>query len=298
MIAVHPEVRAALDAGDPVVALESTVITHGLPRPRNLETARMMETTVRDAGAVPAITAVIAGAIRVGLEPAELASLAERTDARKCSRRDLGLAGARGEWGGTTVAATLWIAARAGIRVFATGGIGGVHRGHPFDVSADIEEFGKSPVLVVCAGAKAILDIPLTLEALETRGVPVLGWRTPVFPAFYSTSAGRPVDGVCENVESVAAIARAHWDLGLQTGLLLAAPVPAEHAIDSDEIDDAITRALADADARGIHGKDVTPFLLERVASLTGERSLDANIALLKNNAHIAAQVAAALAGR
>jgi pseudouridine-5'-phosphate glycosidase len=292
---VHPDVQSALDAGRPVVALESTLITHGLPRPQNLEVALALETAVREAGAVPATIALLAGEISVGLTGEQLRYLAEAEGVRKCSRRDLPIAVGLGQDGATTVAGTMLVAHMAGIRVFATGGIGGVHRGHPFDVSADLTELGRTPVVVVCAGAKAILDLPLTLEVLETRGVPVIGYGTDQFPAFYTRSSGLPVDVRCDTPQAVAAIARARDALGLPGGMLVAVPVPAEAELPAADAERAIARALAEAEARGIQGKAVTPFLLDRVSELTGAASLRANVALLLNNARVASLIAAAL---
>ncbi|GAB4534906.1 MAG: pseudouridine-5'-phosphate glycosidase [Anaerolineae bacterium] len=294
-LVLHPEVQAALDAGQPVVALESTLITHGLPRPKNLEVARAMEATIRDAGAVPATIAILGGQITVGLTDEQLAYLASADQVRKCSRRDLPIAAGRGEDGATTVAGTMRVAHMAGIRVFATGGIGGVHRGHPFDVSADLLELGRTPVTVVCAGAKAILDLPLTLEVLETQGVPLIGYGVDEFPAFYSRSSGLPVDVRCDTPAEVAAIIQARDALGLPGGVLVAVPVPAGDELPSRQAEDAIARALADAEAQGITGKAVTPFLLARVSELTGQASLRANTALLLNNARVASAIAIAL---
>lgn len=295
-ITVAVAVATALSRGAPVVALESTVITHGLPWPANLETAQAMERVVREAGATPATVALLGGEIRVGLGDNELERLARQGGAaRKVSRRDLGLAVARGEDGGTTVAATMWAAHRAGIAVFATGGIGGVHRRHPFDVSADLPELARTPVLVVCAGAKAILDLPLTLEWLETHGVPVLGWQTDEFPAFYSRDSGLPVDGRVADAAEVAAFWRAQRRLGLG-GALLTVPVPQAFAEPSAEVERAIAEALDAADAAGVRGRAVTPFLLERVSTLTEGASQRANRALLENNARVAAEVATAMA--
>jgi pseudouridine-5'-phosphate glycosidase len=292
---IHPEVQAALDAGRPVVALESTLITHGLPRPHNLEVARVLEATVREAGAVPATIAILGGQITVGLTDEQLAYLAEAENVRKCSRRDLPIAVGRGEDGATTVAGTMILAHMAGIRVFATGGIGGVHRGHPFDVSADLLELGRTPVTVVCAGAKAILDLPLTLEVLETQGVAVIGYGTEEFPAFYARSSGLPIDVRCDTPLEVAAIVRAREDLNLTGGTLVAVPIPFGDELPAAEAEPAIATALAEAEAQGIKGKAVTPFLLARVSELTGEASLRANVALLLNNARVAAAIALAL---
>jgi pseudouridine-5'-phosphate glycosidase len=281
--------------GRPVVALESTLITHGLPRPKNLEVARALETEIREAGAVPATIAVLGGEITLGLTAEQLAYLAQAGNVRKCSRRDLPIAVGRKEDAATTVAGTMWVAHMAGIRVFATGGIGGVHRGHPFDVSADLLELGRTPVSVVCAGAKAILDLPLTLEVLETQGVPVIGYGTDEFPAFYTRSSGLPVDVRCDTPQEVVAIARARDALHLTAGLLVAVPIPLEEELPAAEAEAAIARALAEAEAQGVHGKAVTPFLLGRVSELTGQASLRANVALLLNNARVAAAIAAAL---
>lgn len=291
-VEIAPEIQETLAEGGPVVALESTLITHGLPRPHNLEVARGLEEAVRAAGAVPATIAILGGRIKAGLQPEELERLAHSDFVRKCSRRDLPLVVARSEDGATTVAGTMMVAHAAGIQVFATGGIGGVHRGHPHDVSADLMELARTPVTVVCAGAKAILDLPLTLEVLETHGVPVIGYQAADFPAFYSRSAGLPVDVRCDTPEDVARIIRARDELGLSAGLLVAAPVPEADALSREEIEDAIEQALADADQRGVRGKAVTPFLLSRVSELTGDASRRANIALLHNNARIAAEIA------
>lgn len=296
LLRFHPEVRDALAAGRPVVALESTLITHGLPYPVNQEVASGMEQAVRDAGAVPATIAVLKGQITVGITAEELAYLAQAKDVRKCSRRDFPIVLAQKGDGATTVAGTMIVAHLAGIRVFATGGIGGVHRGHPFDVSADLLELAQTPVAVVCAGAKAILDLPLTLEVLETHGVPVVGYRCANFPAFYTRDSGLPLDVRCDRPEDVAAILRARETLGFQTGTLIATPVPAEHELPAEVAEKAIAQALEEAEERGVRGKYVTPFLLARVSELTHEESRTANVALLQNNARVAAQIAGALA--
>ncbi len=288
------EVREARHRGLPMVALESTLITHGLPRPINLEMARRMERVVREGGAVPATIAILAGMVHVGLEPEQLEQLAAAEGVRKCSPRDLPLALARGEHGATTVASTMCLAHRSGIRVFATGGIGGVHRGHPFDVSADLEEMGRTPVTVVCSGAKAILDLPLTVEALETRGVPVIGYQCDEFPAFYSRSSGLPVDARCDRPEDIAEIMRARNRLELNAGLLVCAPVPPDAELPAAELEPVIQRALDEAEAAGIRGRAVTPFLLARVSRHTDARSQAANLALLENNARLAAAIACA----
>lgn len=289
-----PEVRAALEAGGPVVALESTLITHGFPYPANVETALAMEHAIRDEGGVPATIAVLDGQITVGLNAEQIERLAALGQAgvRKCSRRDLPVVVGLRQHGATTVAGTMIVAHMAGIEVFATGGIGGVHRGHPEDVSADLIELGRTPITVVCAGAKSILDLPLTLEVLETQGVPVLGYGTDTLPAFYSRSSGLPVDQRVDTPEQVAAIVAARRKLGLQHGTLVTVPVPEEDALPADEAERAIAEATRLADEAGIHGKAVTPFVLAKVLELTGGRSQRANIAALVNNARVAAQIA------
>jgi pseudouridine-5'-phosphate glycosidase len=288
---LSPEVRKASQDSRPIVALESTVITHGLPRPQNLQLAHDLESIVRREGAVPATIAIFDGRICVGLETEELERLAADQLARKLSTRDLAPAIADQASGGTTVAATLRIAAMADIRVFATGGIGGVHRGSQWDVSADLAELATQRVLLVCAGAKAILDLPATLEQLETLGVPVVGYQTNNFPAFYSIESGLPTSARADSPQQAAAIARAHWELG-GGGLMLAAPPPAESALPRAEVEAWIAKALKEAEDQNIHGQAVSPFLLQRVSELSGGRSLIANLALLKNNAMVAAQVA------
>lgn len=295
LLKLHPDVASALAAGRPVVALESTLITHGLPYPINLEVARAMEETVRENGATPATIAVLQGQITVGLTSEQLAYLAQATNVRKCSRRDFPIVLAQKGDGATTVAGTMIVAHLAGIKIFATGGIGGVHRGHPFDVSADLLELAHTPVAVVCAGAKAILDLPLTLEVLETHGVPVVGYGCAEFPAFYSRSSGLPLDVRGDTVEEIAAMIRAREQLGFRTGMLVTNPIPAADELPAEIAEAAIQQALQEADAQGIRGKETTPFLLARVSELTGDRSRAANIALLKNNARVAAQVAKAL---
>jgi pseudouridine-5'-phosphate glycosidase len=294
----HPEVKAALAEGRPVVALESTLITHGFAYPTNLETARAMEAAVRGEGAVPATIAILGGQITVGLADDELEYLGTRPRqaVRKCSRRDLPIAVGRGEDAATTVAGTMVVAHKSGIEVFATGGIGGVHRGHPFDVSADLIELGRTPVTVVCSGAKSILDLPLTLEVLETQGVPIIGYGTDTLPAFYSRSSGLPIDVRVEGAEDVAAIVRARRALGLTHATLVAVPVPAEEALSREEAEAAIEEAIRQADAAGITGKALTPFVLARIVELTAGRSQRANVALLVNNTRVAARIACALA--
>jgi len=299
LLQLAPEVAQALAAGRPVVALESTLIGHGLPWPRNLETARRLERTVRRAGAVPATVAILDGELVVGLDGAGLERIA-RAGPRvvKVSRRDLAWVVARRLDGATTVAGTMMIAAAAGIGVFATGGIGGVHRGAgtSFDVSADLEELARSPVAVVCAGAKSILDLGATLEALETRGVPVIGYRTGRFPAFYVRASEHPLEHRAGDVRDLAAVVRSHRRLGLAGGLVIANPIPQEHALDPEPVAAAIERALADAARDGVAGKALTPYLLRRLEELTGGATLDANAALVEANARLAAELAVALA--
>jgi len=299
-IHISREVTDALAAHRPVVALESTLITHGIPWPANAETALAMEQAVRDSGAVPATIAVLAGTITVGVSPDDITRLAAREFAsvRKCSRRDLPVAVARKEDASTTVAATMIVAHRAGVRVFATGGIGGVHRGAPFDVSADLIELGRTPVAVVCAGAKAILDLPATLEVLETQGVPVVGLGTDTLPGFYSRSSGLPIDVRVESPAEAAAIVDASHRLGAQHGVLIVVPVPEDAAFPAVQAEQAIRQATIDAEARGVHGKALTPFLLERVAELTGGGTRNANIALLVNSARTGGLIARELCAR
>ena len=282
--------------GAPIVALESAVITHGLPRPTNHELARDVEADVRAEGAQPATVALLDGRIKVGLEPEQLERLANLDNTRKISPRDFGIALANGLSGGTTVAATLHVAHQAGIQVFATGGIGGVHRGSTFDVSADLPQLGKSPLVVVCAGAKSILDLPATREVLETQGVPVIGYQTDDFPAFYTRSSGLPVDYRVDTPEEVAALATESWNAGIHSAVLLVVPPPAETALPETQMEEAVLAAIAKAEELGIHGAATTPFLLQRVSEITKGDSLVANLALLRNNAKVAAQVAVALA--
>ncbi|MEM9062196.1 MAG: pseudouridine-5'-phosphate glycosidase [Pseudomonadota bacterium] len=292
------QVANALSNGEPVVALESTIITHGLPGPYNLETARAVEAIVRECGAVPATIAVIDGVIRVGLDDATLVHLAGAENVLKLSRADMAAAVVDGATGSTTVAATMIAARLAGIETFATGGIGGVHRGAElsFDVSADLHELAQTPVTVVAAGAKAILDIPKTLEVLETLGVPVIGYRTDEFPAFWSRSSGLAVPIRMERASDIARSHRLRAAMGLAGGQLVANPIAAEAEIAASGLTPAIETALSQAEATGVKGKDVTPFLLERVLEATGGRSLEANVALVKNNAAVAAQIATSLA--
>jgi len=298
-LTIKPSVKAAVEAGEAVVALESTVITHGLPYPQNVETAVLMETAVREGGALPATIGIIGGEIIVGLSEEQmdyLGKLAGGDSVRKCSRRDLPLVIAAKEDGSTTVAGTMIIADLAGISLFATGGIGGVHRGHPFDVSADLLELGRTPVTVVSSGAKSILDLPATLEVLETQGVTILGYGTDEMPAFYSRSCGLPIDRRVETPDEVAAIIQARRALNYDSGMLVTVPVPHEEAMPFDEAEAAIARATREADEQGIYGPASTPWLLRRVVELTDGRSLNANVALLRNNGYIAGQIATAVA--
>jgi len=296
MLDIATEVSAALDANKPVVALESTIISHGMPYPRNVETAMAVEAALRDGGAIPATIAVLDGKLKVGLSPDEIQSLGQLgLDAIKCSRRDLPFVVARRMNGATTVAATMIIAAMAGIRVFATGGIGGVHRGveETMDVSADLEELANTNVAVVCAGVKSILDIGRTLEYLETKGVPVIGYQTDNLPAFYSRDSGFPVDYRVDTAEEIAAAIKAKWAMKLNGGLLIGVPLPEEHAMPKEEIDSVIVDAIAEMQQQGISGKETTPYLLGSIVERTGGKSLDTNIQLILNNARVAAEIAA-----
>lgn len=294
---VNPEVAAAVAEGRPVVALESTIISHGMPYPQNVETALNVERIIRENGAVPATIAIIGGRLKAGLTPQEIEYFGKKgTEIHKASRRDLAVLCAKGEDGATTVTTTMMIAHMAGISIFATGGIGGVHRGAEttMDISADLEELGQTPVMVVCAGAKSILDLGLTLEYLETKGVPVIGYGTEELPAFYTRQSGFGVDYRVDSPEELAAIFNASRELGLRGGMLVTNPIPEEYAMPLDTINAAIDQAIAECNAQGIHGKQTTPFLLARVAELTGGDSLASNIRLVYNNAKLAAQTAAA----
>ena len=294
---ISPEVREALDSGKPVVALESTIISHGMPYPRNVETALNVEKIIRENGAVPATIAIIGGRLKCGLTPDEIEYFGKKgREIAKASRRDIAALCARGEDGATTVTTTMMIAHMAGVRFFATGGIGGVHRGAEttMDISADLEELANTPVAVICAGAKAILDLGLTLEYLETHGVPVIGYGTKELPAFYSRHSGFQVDYRCDTPEEIAAIFYAQEQMGLKGGMLVTNPIPEEYAMDDQVINAAIDQAVAESVAQGVKGKEITPFLLARVAELTGGDSLDSNIRLVYNNAMLAAKIAGA----
>lgn len=290
------EVQAALEQKQPLVGLETAVVTHGLPYPTNVELAKAMENVVRQEGAVPATVGVLGGKAQVGLREEDLLLLAQDREAIKVSRRDFARAAARKLNGGTTVAGTITILHLAGIRVFATGGIGGVHRDARYDISADLYTLAETPVLTVCSGAKSILDLPATLETLETLSVPVVGYQTSLFPAFYSRSSGLSVDVSVEDPEEAAALAKAHWDLDQKSAVLLTVPPPLGDALPEGEMQEAVDIALQEAAAHGIHGQAVTPYLLKRVSELTGKASLTANLGLLLNNARVAARTAVQLA--
>jgi pseudouridine-5'-phosphate glycosidase len=289
---ILPEVAQALEGGKPVVALESTVITHGLPFPQNAQLAADLQAAVRQGGCIPATIAILDGEICVGLDDGQLGDLAQAKGMLKISSRDIATAVAQHRSGGTTVAGTLAVAASVGIKVFATGGIGGVHRAAPFDVSADLGQLARSPLVVVCAGAKAILDIPATLEVLETNGIPVVGYRTDEFPAFYSLSSGLRVGARADTPEAVASLAATHWGLGFTSAVLLAVPPPSNVAIAREQIESVIQNAMQEVLQKGVHGQSVTPYLLRRVSELTGGDSLKANLGLLINNARVAAEIA------
>jgi len=289
---VNPEIQQALADEQPIVALESALITHGFAYPANLDITRRMAAAIRQAGAAPAVIGVWHGVPTVGLSDAQIEALAADETAVKVSVRDLSLASVRGFHGGTTVAATSLLAHRAGICVFATGGIGGVHRGHPEDVSADLPVLASTPIIVVCAGAKSILDLPRTLEYLETWGVPVLGWRTGEFPAFYSRASGLVVDQCVEDGVQVAEVFRSQRALSLPQGVLVGVPVPAADEVPADEVEPLIAQAVAEADVQGIIGKAITPFILARMVALSDARTKHANESLLLNNARVAAEIA------
>lgn len=294
---ISPEVKKAVEENKAVVALESTIISHGMPYPKNVETALMVEQIVRDNGAIPATIAIINGKLKAGLTKDEIEYLGKSHDVVKASRRDIPFIVAKGLNGATTVASTMIIANLAGIKVFATGGIGGVHRGaqETFDISADLQELSKTNVAVVCAGAKSILDIGLTLEYLETQGVPVVGFRTDELPAFYTSKSGFGVDYRVDSPEELADALKVKWDLGLKGGIIIANPIPSEYEMDFNIINNAINAALEEANSMGIKGKDSTPFLLAKVKELTDGASLDSNIQLVYNNAKIGAQIAVEL---
>ena len=294
---IHPEVAEAIRAGKPVVALESTIISHGMPYPQNVETALAVEKIIRDNGAVPATIAIIGGRVKAGLSAEEIEYFGKKGQAiHKASRRDLAVLCSKGEDGATTVATTMIIAHMAGIKIFATGGIGGVHRGAEttMDISADLEELGQTPVMVVCAGAKSILDLGLTLEYLETKGVPVIGYGTEELPAFYTRQSGFRVDYRIDTPAELAAAFKAGHEMGLKSGMLVTNPIPEEFSMPKEVIDKAIDQAIDECNANGIHGKETTPFLLDKIQKLTGGDSLKSNIQLVFNNAKVAAQTAVA----
>jgi pseudouridylate synthase len=295
MIKISPEVLQAINQRKPIVALESTVITHGLPYPENQKLAFDMENEVRNHGAIPAMIAALHGEILVGVSPDQLKTLVMEKDVIKISVRDISEAITKQISGGTTVAATLFLGNQAGLQVFATGGIGGVHRGAMYDISADLPQLAHTPMVVVCAGAKAILDLPATLEVLETLGVPVVGYKTDEFPAFFSQSSSLPVSTRVESAEEAAEFARVHWGLGMKSAVLVVQPLAEDLAIPMDEIQVAIDQAVDEAGLKGIHGQKVTPYLLSRVSELTGRKSLEANLALLISNAALAAKISRAL---
>jgi pseudouridine-5'-phosphate glycosidase len=298
LLVLSEEVAQALRRRKPVVALETTLVTHGLPHPQGFDAALELEAIVRMGGAVPATVGILDGAVRVGITRAELERLAIARDVAKVNLCNLAAVVASNTPGSTTVAATMFVAAETGIRVFATGGIGGVHRDatQSGDVSADLTALGRFPVAVVCAGAKAILDLPRTVEMLETLGVPVLGFGTDEFPAFYRRSSGQRVDRRCDAVDDLAGVVRAHWALGLTTGVLIANPIPEADELPRAAYEQALEGALAEAAERGLRGREVTPFLLDRLRELTGGATVKANLALLRNNARVAAELARALA--
>jgi pseudouridine-5'-phosphate glycosidase len=296
---IHSSISYAVKHNFPVVALESTVITHGLPYPENEQLALAVEEEIRSLGAVPATIALLDGFIHIGLDQEQIHVLANpdpSVEKRKVSRKDFGVSLVKGIVGGTTVAATMAVANMVNIRVFATGGIGGVHRGHPMDISADLPELSHTPVLVVCSGAKAILNLPDTLEFLETWGVPVIGFQTNELPAFYSRESGLPVDHNAQTPVEISRIASAHWALGMKSGVLVGNPPPPDVAIPADVVEGWITTALKEAEEQGVSRASVTPFLLARVSDLSGGKSMQTNIALLKNNARLAANIAKVLA--
>jgi pseudouridine-5'-phosphate glycosidase len=295
MLHIAADVAAAIDANRPVIALESTVIAHGLPRPINLETAQRLENIVREGGAIPATTAVIDGKLCVGLNEEQIRFLAEDTNIRKISTRDIPIAVAKSWNGATTVAATSWIAHRAGIKVFATGGIGGVHRGSLPDISADLPELARTPIIVVCSGAKIVLDLPATREWLETHAVTVIGYQCDEMPAFYSRSSNLPVAARADSARDVAEIFRAQQDLNLSSALLVTVPVPEESEVPAEQLQSVLDEALAEAERNGVGGRELTPFLLSQMAQRSAGATLRANVALLENNARVAAEISNAV---
>ena len=295
-LSVTPEIRDAIDAGKPVVALESTILSHGMPYPQNVEFAHKVEEIVRGEGAIPATTAIIGGKLKVGLTSEELEIMCKAENVGKVSRRDVATYLATGQTGATTVATTMMIASVAGIRFFATGGIGGVHRGaeKTMDISADLQELANTPVCVICAGAKSLLDLGLTLEYLETMGVPVLGLRTDELPAFYCRTSGFRLDYNCEDEATVARIMKTKWELGLKGGAIVGNPIPEQYALDYDEMEKVIVRAIDLANEQGVHGKALTPFLLSHIKDMTDGVSFASNLQLAYNNAKAASRIAVA----
>ncbi len=295
---IQPEIAEAIAAGKPVVALESTILSHGMPFPENMEFAHNVEKIIRAEGAIPATTAIIGGKLKVGLSSDELDLMCKADNVGKVSRRDVAVYLATGKTGATTVATTMLIASLAGIRVFATGGIGGVHRGaeHSMDISADLQELANTPVAVVCAGAKMILDLGLTLEYLETQGVPVLGYQTDEFPSFYCRTSGFKLDFRADTPEMIAKIMKAKWEVGLKGGMVIGNPIPEEYALDYDYMSGIINEALKKAEEKGVRGKNITPFLLAEIKDLTGGVALASNLQLAYNNARLASKIAVAYA--
>ncbi len=297
-IEIHPDVQQGLRTHQPIVALETTVLTHGLPRPSNFELAMRVQQEIRKTGAVPATIALLNGRYHIGLSDSQIEHLALESAAIKINRRELGIQRALYQTGGTTVAATMFLAHAVGIQVFATGGIGGVHRGESGDVSADLPELARTPVVVVCSGAKAILDLPRTIEWLETYGVPVLGWQTDTFPTFFSAGGSLPVQYRVDTMAEAANLIQHHWETGLDCGILFCVPCPADEAMPEGVVESALHEALTEADSQGVSGKAVTPFLLQYLNQATKGATLQANIALLRNNARVAAELSKALTQR
>lgn len=295
---ISHEIKRALNISLPIVALESTVITHGLPRPQNLSLARDMELAIHEEGAIPATIGVLKGKVRIGMGEADLDELANSSESRKISQRDFAIAAVKAENGGTTVAGTMFAAHQSGIKVFATGGIGGIHKESAFDISTDLQALASIPMIVVCAGAKSILDLPATLEYLETMAVPVIGYQTDAFPAFFSRDSGLKVSVVLETPDEIVRLAQAHWDMGMRSAILVTQPVPSGEEIPKNEMDKWINQASKEAVDKKIHGQELTPFLLQRINELSGGQSLRANLSLLLNNARLAAQIAKAMVTR
>jgi len=295
---ISHEIKRALNISLPIVALESTVITHGLPRPQNLSLARDMELAIHEEGAIPATIGVLKGKVRIGMGEADLDELANSSESRKISQRDFAIAAVKAENGGTTVAGTMFAAHQSGIKVFATGGIGGIHKESAFDISTDLQALASIPMIIVCAGAKSILDLPATLEYLETMAVPVIGYQTDAFPAFFSRDSGLKVSVALGTPDEIVRLAQAHWDMGMRSAILVTQPVPSGDEIPKNEMDKWINQASKEAVDKKIHGQELTPFLLQRINELSGGQSLRANLSLLLNNARLAAQIAKAMVTR